>query len=626
MQDNQLWSVLFCEYMYTLIIFVDISLFIYYINGINDALYTPRMGVLMATIQAKVSRGHKYWYIVESRRVNGKPRPIVLAYLGKAEDLLRRLQGLTSGLRLKSYSHGAVAALLSVAQRLDIPAEINRHVHSPRAYMADKPTRNDLTVGMTLLLGAIGRVCMQTSKQGWWSWAKTTSCEYLLRSSLRRIDSQHFWDLMDALPVEAIPRIESVLLQRVLGQYNIQTDTLFFDTTNFFTYIATTNTRCTIAQRGKNKQHRYDLRQVGLALVVSREDFIPLFHLTYQGNFNDATVFKSVVDKIKTRMEELHLDLQRHCIVFDRGNNSNKNLALVKTAGLHYIGALSPSHHAVLVNDAMGHMNEHVEVTQREFFVFRDKRVIWDEERTVVVFVSDKLREGQIRGLLLELDKVEKNLKNLQESLKNPRAYHFKTVTEAQERVRTELHTVNAQQVFSFSVEQCPEGGWILTYARDADKVDELQEEMGLRIIMTDRHDWDSAAIIQAYHGQSFIEGAFRNLKNPYHLALRPQYHWTDQKIAVHFFICVLGYLLATLVWRETVKKTGFTGGMDALFDILNNIRLATMLEEATTPGPVKTTYKLELLDKQQQDLVQALGIQDFHEKRAILNGHSVYT
>ena len=65
---------------------------------------------------------------------------------------------------------------------------------------------------------------------------------------------------------------------------------------------------------------------------------------------------------------------------------------------------------------------------------------------------------------------------------------------------------------------------------------------------------------------------------------------------------------------------------MDALLDLLNNIRLATMLEEATTPGPVKTTYKLELLDKQQQEIVQALDIQDFHEKRTVFNGHSAYT
>ena len=111
----------------------------------------------MATIQSKKSRGHKYWYIVESRRVNGKPRPIVLEYLGKPDALLKRLQGLTEGLRLKSYSHGAIAALLDVAHKLDISSLINQYVKSPRSYMAEKPIRNNLTVGMTLLLGAIGR-------------------------------------------------------------------------------------------------------------------------------------------------------------------------------------------------------------------------------------------------------------------------------------------------------------------------------------------------------------------------------------------------------------------------------------------------------------------------------------
>ncbi len=79
----------------------------------------------MATIQAKTSRGQKYWYIVESRRVNGKPRPIVLAYLGKADKLLKRLQGMDGQIKLKSYSHGAIAALLNVAGRLEIPSIIN---------------------------------------------------------------------------------------------------------------------------------------------------------------------------------------------------------------------------------------------------------------------------------------------------------------------------------------------------------------------------------------------------------------------------------------------------------------------------------------------------------------------
>ncbi|TEU12588.1 MAG: transposase, partial [Anaerolineales bacterium] len=61
----------------------------------------------MATLQKRNSRGHNYWSIVESRRVNGKPRPIILEYLGTANALLKRL---TEGVpkKVQSYSHGAV--------------------------------------------------------------------------------------------------------------------------------------------------------------------------------------------------------------------------------------------------------------------------------------------------------------------------------------------------------------------------------------------------------------------------------------------------------------------------------------------------------------------------------------
>ena len=99
----------------------------------------------MATIQSKNVNGYKYWYIVESRRVNGKPRPIVMAYLGKADDLLKRLKGLYE-LKLKSYSHGAVCALIHIAARLEIVDILNKYVKASRHYMAEKPVRNNLTL------------------------------------------------------------------------------------------------------------------------------------------------------------------------------------------------------------------------------------------------------------------------------------------------------------------------------------------------------------------------------------------------------------------------------------------------------------------------------------------------
>jgi transposase len=104
---------------------------------------------------------------------------------------------------------------------------------------------------------------------------------------------------MDALPEEKIPKVEEEIMLNVFKKYSIQTDTLFYDTTNFYTYIATTNNHCEIAQRGKNKQKRHDLKQIGMALVVNREDHIPMFHQTYQGNINDVTIFRSLINNIK---------------------------------------------------------------------------------------------------------------------------------------------------------------------------------------------------------------------------------------------------------------------------------------------------------------------------------------
>jgi len=376
----------------------------------------------MATIQAKITNGHKYWYIVESRRVNGKPRPVVLEYLGKPEDLLRRLQqGIGDNLSVKSHSHGAAAALLDTAKKLDIVEIINRYIHSQRRYWPDKPLRNGLTAGVTLLLAAVGRVCMPTSKRGWWKWAQNSSCEYLLRLGLSKVDSQHFWDMMDCLTPEGIQNAELDILRNAKKQYSLKSDTLFYDTTNFYTFIATDNERCDLAQRARNKQKRHDLRQVGLALIVTREDYIPLFHQTYKGNINDSKVFQSLIKKIRQRMVDLNMDLERHTMVFDRGCNSKQNLATVSKLGLHYVGALTPSHHRKLIRDADENF-EPVTVGDKELLLYRDKRIIWGQERTVIVYISEKLKAGQLRGVYQTLEKKKQALKKLQESLANPRS------------------------------------------------------------------------------------------------------------------------------------------------------------------------------------------------------------
>lgn len=578
----------------------------------------------MASIQSKMSRGNKYWYIVESRRVNGKPRPVVLEYLGRPDDLLKRIRGLMQPLNTKSYAHGDVAALLKIAGDLDIVPLINKYIKSPRSYMPQKPVRNHLTAGATYLLGAIGRVCLPTSKMAWCEWAKQTSLPYLLRTNLSKVDSQHFWDLMDALPEDAIEKIECEILKKVMTQFSISHDSLFYDTTNFFTFIDTTNTRCEIAKRGKNKQKRSDLRQVGLALVVTRQDLIPLLHQTYQGNMHDSKVFQGVIAKIIKRMKDLNFDLDKHTLIFDRGNNSKKNLVLIKESGLHYVGALTPYHHKDLLELADGKY-ERVDLDDGQtVLVYRDTRDIWGESRTVLVYVSEELQAGQIRGMYQSLDKKKLQLQKLQASLLNPKGKH-RTTNELTKKIEGLIKGQFIKGVINWTLTEQQAGQFELSFFIDGKKLEEIESRLGFRILMTDRHQWSSVEIIKAYQGQSKVEYAFKNCKNPYHIAFRPQFHWTDHQIKVHYFICVLGYLLAALVQYKVNKKNFFKGNLDNLLDCLKRIRLAALIEESDTPGRIKTNYKIEEMEEEEKNMMAALEITDYHVSRPDINELSVY-
>jgi len=82
----------------------------------------------MASLQKKKVHGKEYWYIVEGRRIKGKPRPFVLEYLGNAKTLLRRLQKEEGQKKLKSLSHGAACILLEIACK----RTLRRNLPSPR--------------------------------------------------------------------------------------------------------------------------------------------------------------------------------------------------------------------------------------------------------------------------------------------------------------------------------------------------------------------------------------------------------------------------------------------------------------------------------------------------------------
>lgn len=113
----------------------------------------------MASLQKVRVQRRTYWRIVESRRINGKPRAIPILHLGTADALLNRLLAVPKeSITVQSFQHGDVAALKAVADRLDVVATIDQHVESHG---------RSPSVGITLLLAAINRAVQPCSKRGW---------------------------------------------------------------------------------------------------------------------------------------------------------------------------------------------------------------------------------------------------------------------------------------------------------------------------------------------------------------------------------------------------------------------------------------------------------------------------
>lgn len=573
----------------------------------------------MASLQPIRVKGNTYYRLVTCRRVNGKPTPVVLAYLGKADDIQKRIEGADEA-RVRSWSHGAVAALYGLACELRLAELIDGHLAkagrrlrpSLQAAGPLPPKKNDgLSVGQSLTLVAVGRACHATSKRAFAEWAKTTTLGQLAEIAPDKLTSQHFWDQMDQLPIELIETIERDLVADVVDRFQIPLDTLLFDATNFFTFIASANDRCELPARGKQKQKRNDLRQVGVALLCSRQHGIPLWHRTYGGNVADATCFADALSSLKQRLVDLRRDLESLTMVYDKGNVSRANQSQVDGLKIHYVSALTVASQRDLVDQA-NPLLAPIEIAPDETVpAYRTKKEIWGAERTVVVVCSERLRQGQMAGVMQHVATAQRWLSEQADTLRRgkQRRNRARIERDIENYLKGRQHLGDVLR-FQLTGE---DPHLALSYEFDQAAFDTLAHDtFGRVVLMTDRHDWSTPEIIRTYHGQAAVEAVFAHLKDPAHLALRPQHHWTDQKLHVHVFTCVVGFLLANLLHLRARRANAPYASIESLLDALARVRRAMIVRRAaarTGKRAERVTYQLEEIEPELAPLLPVLGV-----------------
>ena len=568
----------------------------------------------MASIISKTISGHTYYYLVESARVGGKPRIVSQRYLGKASDIEAAIDGATvMPDRTRHLAFGDVAAVWEMLRRLRVAEMIDEVVGARRSDAG-------ASVGTYIALATLNRVVDPCSKLAFSAWWAKTSGDRWLQLPAGALDHRRFWEAMDAIGEEQINEIERRIVAAMVETFQVDLSGLVLDMTNFATWIDSGNERAPIARRGHSKQKRSDLRIVGLGLVVSTDGAVPLVSHAYPGNKPDVTQFPVMVAELVGRFGVLfddgdELEHDRLTLVYDAGQNSEDNYELLDGAPLHFVGSLPPSDHP----DLLGVSKHRYKTVDNEAFpglvAFETTKIVFGKERRLVVCHSNGLHEKQSRGFDQTLAKATRQLGELQARLARGRT------RKSREKVEAEIAAIVAPRWVSRVVSTTLSGEQPnelrLSFRTDEKARAALEEELfGKRILFTDKTPGEAptAQIVAEYRSQESVEGDFRQMKDPKVVSFSPMFHWTESKIRVHVFYCVLALMVARLMVREA-DHAGMHLSVRELLDTLAGIEETLMLYQGERGRP-RARRMLTEIDPAQRRLYDLFGLDAYAPKR----------
>jgi len=396
----------------------------------------------VASLYPKKVSGNTYWYLREMGRVGGKPKMISERYLGTAADIAAAMETREAAAlpeRTRHLAFGDVAAAWGILEDLGVAAVIDEVTGSRQAGAA-------LSAGTYLALAALNRLVAPCSKAAFADWWKTTAGDRLAKIGAPALDHRYFWDAMHAVTLGQLEEISRTIAVRIVGLSGVDCSSVALDMTSFAAFIATANGKAPVAQRGKAKQKRADLRLVGLGLVVTRDGGIPLTWHAYPGDRPDVTQFPAMTDQLLGQYQAVcaaaggSAGAADMTVVFDAGQNSEANLTHLAGTGMHYIGSV-PASDCPDLTALPASRRSIVDAGRFGGLTAQDtRRVVYGAERRAILTHSPQLHQSQAAVFDgTTLAKAGKKLDELAATLARGKTCR------PREKVRAEIEAITAR-------------------------------------------------------------------------------------------------------------------------------------------------------------------------------------
>jgi Transposase DDE domain len=298
----------------------------------------------------KTSSGRVYLQIVESRREGDQVRQQVIATLGRVDELrasgqLERL--LRSGARFAAkalmVSAAADDTAIKVAVRRIGPALVFERLWEEtgcRAVISALASArgHKFALERAVFLTVLHRLFVSGSDRAADRWREDYAIAGIAGLDLHHLYRAMAW-LGEELPAKEqdgrtpfAPRcVKDVIEERLFAHRRdlfTKLDLVFMDTTSLYFEGAGGQT---LGRHGYSKDHRPDLRQMILAVLLDG-DGRPVCSEMWPGNTADVTTLIPVIDRLRRRFA-----IARVCVVADRGMISAETLAELEARRLLYI-------------------------------------------------------------------------------------------------------------------------------------------------------------------------------------------------------------------------------------------------------------------------------------------------
>ena len=515
----------------------------------------------MAHLHKKMKKGRPYYYIREMARVNGKPTVVSQVYLGSPDRMLELAAGAGAEdkvTKLKSEEFGALWLANQIDQKTDLIGLIDAVV--PKGKGETGPS-----VGEYFLYAVFNRMIDACSKRALPDWYRDTAIQQIRPVAVDKLNSQRYWAKWERLDEQAVSEVARRFFRKMAELEPPSSGCFLFDTTNYFTFMAS-DTESELCRRGNNKEGRHWLRQVGVALLVSRDNQLPFFYREYEGNCHDSKLFFSIVDTVVASMKNLAVKPGNLSIVFDKGMNSDDNIAAIDgSEGINFITCYSPYFapelvHVKLDKFAVADTTKNQELIQAghaddALLAWRTTGQYWGKERTVVVTYNPKTARKQRYVFEGKLLKLETALFSMRDKVRKGKR-HWKTKKSIEERYQTlceDLHLPKDLYNLDIEIEQ---DRLVLRFRKHYYRIGKHCDKFGKNILITDNSDWETGQIVQASLDRYMVEKSFRNSKDDDLVGVMPLRHWTDSKIKCHLLTCIIALSYLRLI-ELRMKKAG---------------------------------------------------------------------